>query len=300
MAEDTLPPFNPLSKSDLDKRAEILAKNQGFAKDSAEEDSFRHAYTAAMMTRFKIGDTLTEGMGYLIEAAGLARNALYSIGSIFDDGIKADSWDKAKSEMFKDLYNNQKGIEIGKVATDEAEIIKTVAERIRSGDIIVDSSESHERYNKEFGQQPMNLVASEDSTSPAGSFDPSFIFKALGGRSSKNNNSQALAISAAALAREVLKSRRRSLENDLLDIFTGGNGKTTLPQVGSGNSLGSFTNSFGGLIDNLVGSAMSRRKTRISTSESERSVEASRNWNVSRSQQQAMLAQWANQGSRNN
>jgi hypothetical protein len=28
--------------------------------EAEEEDSFRHAYTAAMMTRFKIGDTLKD------------------------------------------------------------------------------------------------------------------------------------------------------------------------------------------------------------------------------------------------
>ncbi len=274
----------------------IAEDNQIINKD--EVDTFRHMYAAATSTGI-LGESITRMGGEIIEAGGMLRFYYKSFR-----GQTNDTWTDADNDRYKDFYNNELGIKIGQTSSSEAEIIAKIKQAIQSGEAIIDPKYSRARFEKDFPDtaerisSSMNFVAS-DEPSRTGGFDTGSLIRALTGGKSQMSSRQIFAMSATAFAQQVIKSRRRSLENDLLDIFTGGNGKTTLPQVGSGNPLGSFTNSFGGLIDNLVGSAMSRRKTRISTTESERSIEASRNWNISRSQQQAMLAQWANQGNRN-
>ena len=111
---DNIPPFNPTSLPDLRERAEILAKKQGF-EDEYEIDAFRHAYTAAMMTKYKIGSIPTRILGYGVEVLGVGKSILHSIGSVFDNDIKSPTWDQVKSELFQDLYNNDKGINIGMI-----------------------------------------------------------------------------------------------------------------------------------------------------------------------------------------
>jgi hypothetical protein len=302
---------------DLDKwRGEALDIGGKIGFGGMELDAFRHIYTNAM-TAFTYGPAAGAGytglLGTGYELFGLSvslvtdmvQSTAELLGVTISEEHRIDFGEQTLSSIM-DVHNNVIGSMIGSAATSKEAIISQTESAIRSGWAITSLEQVKEiLLSKKSTPSTSNSFVSgsgtwENSTSSAGSFDTSFILKALGNRSGKSSTSQALAMSAAAFAQQVIKSRRRSLENDLLDIFTGGNAKTTLPQVGSSNPLGSFTNSFGGLIDNLVGSAMSRRKTRVSTAESERSMEASHNWNVSRSQQQAMLAQWVNQGSRNN
>lgn len=250
-------------------------------------DAFRHIYGSAVAA-YELGKSTASGIGEL--------------GEMFGDNpdFLADM----------DRHNNQIGIEIGQNIHNrfsetpnlsEKQIKDAIASEadaaISSGKAVFYTTRDNDAdYILAGGVS--NFIAN-DAPSRTGSIDTGSLIRAISGGRSRMSSKQIFAMSAAAFAQELIKSRRRSLENDLLDILTGGNGKNTLAQAGSGNPMSSLPNVFGGLIDNLVGSAMSRRKTRTSTAESARSIEASRNWNPSRSQQQAMLASWTQQGGRN-
>lgn len=104
--------------------------------------------------------------------------------------------------------------------------------------------------------------------------------------------------SAAELAQQLAQSRRRSLENDIADIFTGGgNGRT--PPFTTGNQ-NRFSGTLFNLVESMVGSALGKRThSRSTTGESSRSIEARQNWNLSAGQQQALLAKQAQLGRKN-
>ncbi len=281
-----MPDNNPnepyLSKIAREKASEFGITGKGH-NDTL--DAFRHTYISAMFAYYA-GNGIAHGFGELNE-------------------LKGDIWNgQPISERHMDEHNNEVGRKIGQNATNHEDIGKHVYDALARGELIINDTDNgpSSPFDNDADYTPpigvSHFVASD--TSPRmGSFDPSSVFRALGGGKSRMSSKQIFAMSAASFAQEIIKSNRRRMENDLIDILTGGNSKTGMPQVASGNPVASLTNSLGGLIDNLVGSAMSRRKTRVSTSESERSVEASRNWNPSRSQQQAMLASWAQQGNRN-
>ncbi|MFO0388660.1 MAG: hypothetical protein ACK502_02925 [Alphaproteobacteria bacterium] len=301
----TIPDFNPISREEMETRAAKIAEQQGF-KDRYDIDAFRHAYTAAMMTKFHLGDVATGTLGYGVEFIGLwtrgAKDLFQSIMELFGTEHSESErvhYDEQFLESSMDAFNNAVGIAIGKEASSEQEIIKRITEKIHNGEIVRHPNEVKDRMRKEREISQQNFVAN-DTSCRAGNFDTSSLIRAIsGGKNSRMSSKQIFSMSAAAFAQELIKSRRRSLENDLLELLSGGNGKNTLAQAGNGTPMASLTNTFGGMIDNLVGSAMNRRKTRTSTAESDRSIETSRNWNPSRSQQQAMLAGWAQQGNRN-
>ncbi len=55
----------------------------------------------------------------------------------------------------------------------------------------------------------------------------------------------------------------------------------------------------GGLVERLVAGAFQRQRTRVTSTESDRSREAVTSWNLSRGQQAAELAQMVQRGMRN-
>ncbi len=315
------------------ERARTKAKEAGFQKGTPEDDAFRHAYVAAMVSKFQIGDFLTAGLGYVVEVLGAFRNTGYAIAGIFDSEIESDSLGTVEKEAFKDLFNNRKGIAIGNSATDEADIIRQITEQIHSGEIITDPEGSMERYENEFGSvtkdptigrmggsAPIPFVASRESTAgepfngginpqnPQGNFDPSALIRILGGNPGssprRNANGQFIFTTIAALAREIHKAERARLEEDLIDIFTGGNGTggrggriTTPPFIPGSSSGNPFSNILGGIFDNMIGAAFSRHRSSSSSQESARSRDALAGY--SQSQQAALYAQWLQRGNRN-
>jgi hypothetical protein len=290
---------------DLSRKKAELA---GFAKNSPEDDAFRHIYTNAMITwlyGLPSGFVFTEGLGNIYEGLEMGKfliiDMVQSAAELF--GYDVESKDRVDFgahalDGIMDVTNNQIGLMIGSQASSEEDIIQKVTTAIKSGTVVLDPQRIPEIL-----KEKKSFVEGDgmwESPSRAGGIDTGSLIRALsGGKKSGMSSKQIFAMSAAAFAQELIKSRRRSLENDLLELLTGGNGKNTLAQTGSGNPMASLPNVFGGLIDNLVGSAMSRQKTRVSSTESDRSREAQKNWNLSRSQQQAMLAGWAQQGNRN-
>ncbi|MFW0777694.1 MAG: hypothetical protein ACN2B6_08260 [Rickettsiales bacterium] len=115
---------------------------------------------------------------------------------------------------------------------------------------------------------------------------------------------QRLLPSAFGLAQAILRSRRSRLEEDLIDIFTGGNGTgnrrgriTTPPFIPGSSSGNPFSNILGGIFDNMIGAAFSRHRSSSSSQESARSRDALAGY--SQSQQAALYAQWLQRGNRN-
>lgn len=109
--------------------------------------------------------------------------------------------------------------------------------------------------------------------------------------------------SSFSLSESLDASRRTSLQDDLIDLFSGGRAPTGTPPIipRSGGSFGSSNS--GQLFDlfaNIFGSIFSHgSRSHTSSTESSRSVEERQRWSLSRSQQQASLAQAAQQGARN-
>jgi len=126
-----------------------------------------------------------------------------------------------------------------------------------------------------------------------------------GGRGRSNTLNQVIFTTAAQLTQQILKAQRGKLEDDLIDIFTGGNGTKkrggiTTPPFIPGNSSGGgnpFSNILGGVFENMIGAAFNRQRTTSSSRESTRSQDALAGY--SQSQQAAFYAQWLQQGNRN-
>jgi len=91
--------------------------------------------------------------------------------------------------------------------------------------------------------------------------------------------------SAGMLAGQLLQSRRQSLTESFDQVFAGS---------GSG-AVGIFTGTLGQIVGTFFGS----ERTRTTSTETDRSREAQALWNLSRSQQQAMLTQNVQRGIRN-
>jgi hypothetical protein len=123
-------------------------------------------------------------------------------------------------------------------------------------------------------------------------------------RDGKSSARRILLMSATTLAQSIIKSRQKSLERDLMDIFSfreelPKQGGRTPPYISDGSGSSGFGNMLFNTVGNMIGAALSRNHTRISSSESDRSRDARQSWNSSQSQQAAMLAQIVQQGTRN-
>ncbi len=317
---DSQPSFNAKLNA-IRNRAEAAAISAGYVAEE-EKDTFRHIYSSTVLAKY-YGQWEARGLGVGNELNGEKRNIERQI-----DGRSYDPTAKVIEDSLKDLYNNEFGFEISSTAQNEADVIRETSRAIDSKEAITEPGVignfllGIKNFFSSFGLEntgqgrletnaPMSLVEGDGmGTVGQGGFDPSFLIEAFGGKkhSSRNNSTHQIVLtSATALARELFKSKRRTLENDMIEIFTGKDSGTigdmftrggTPPFIG-GSSQAGFSDVMLGVMERMVGAAFNRTRTRTSTSESERSREASRSWNPSRSQQQAMLAQWAQQGTRN-
>lgn len=298
--------------------AKIAKDNKITNKD--EVDAFRHMYAAATSTNF-VGGLLTRFGGELVEMGGMIR---FYVKSLL--GLTKDTWVDADNERYKDFYNNELGIKIGQSSASEKEIVERIKAAIIAGEAVINPSDARTRFEKDFPETddfilkdtgdwrlgtgaPMSIREGEwdwmdrqGGIGSTGSINVSQLIQQLGsGRKGGGmSTSQILLTSAAALARELTKSRRMSLEDDLMDIFGGGNrkGGGILPSVSSGQN-GGMGNMLFDAVERMVGGALSRSKTRVSSAETDRSLEAQQKWNPSMGQQQALLAQWAQSGTKN-
>ena len=258
---------------DLDKwREEALDIGGKIGLGGMELDVFRHIYTNAMVA-FIYGPAARAGysgfLGTGYELFGLSvslvtdmvQSTAESLGVSISEENRIDFGEQTLSSIM-DIHNNVIGSMIGSSAASKEAVISQTEHAIRSGWAITSLEQVKAiLLSKKNPSLASNSFIASDTPSRVGGFDTGSIIRALSGGEGRMSYKQIFSMSAAAFAQEIIKYNRRALENDLLDILTDGNRKNTLPQVGSGNPMGSVMNTFGELINNLVGSAMSRRKT---------------------------------------
>lgn len=106
----------------------------------------------------------------------------------------------------------------------------------------------------------------------------------------------------------VAQSRQRSLEEAILQVITGKNMRTIMNMHearGYKTPMNWETGrpAIGGILDDMVGgmvgAAFARERQRVATYETDRSREALGNWQLSRSQHEALMAEAAQRGIRN-
>ena len=93
------------------------------------------------------------------------------------------------------------------------------------------------------------------------------------------------------------------MENSMIDIIRGNTSSLMdegfgIPPIINGNGRAGGSAVYNAL-ENIVGSMLSRQRTRTTTYESERSLAAQKGWNLSQGQSAAMLAQAVRRGMRN-
>lgn len=163
--EETKNPFALESK--LRAHGEATAKEQGF--DSKEEiDAFLHTYSAAVITKVYgsgfWGEAITRSGGILVEIGGVGRNVFN-----FLMGNNYESTDIVIDKGLQDLLNNEAGIEIGKTATSEQDIIDKVTQKVRQREVVVDPAISREKFEEFLGMDiPDSFLSGGDSLSELG------------------------------------------------------------------------------------------------------------------------------------
>jgi hypothetical protein len=316
MTEDSFP--NPLDLDALREHAKEIAKNEGFAENTPQADAFRHIYTNAMIAwKYGVvgGGLYTEVIGNTFEglelgkfiAVDMVQSAAALLG--FEESKDRISLGEYALDSIMDITNNQIGLMIGSTATSKEDLIAKVSKAIRSGEVILnpDQIPNMLKQNQSNLDNDSSLIAT-GKTGPLSEFNPR-LFESVARTRSKNSSLRQIAIaSSTSIAQALLKSRQKSIEDAIFNVFTGNRGSASslsegfsisslLP--GAGGSQISIPGILGGFIEQAVGAAFGRSRTRTSVAESDRSREAGSNWNLSQGQQQAMLAQWMQRGMRN-
>lgn len=120
------------------------------------------------------------------------------------------------------------------------------------------------------------------------------------GRFFNSSAGKAAFSSATQLAQALMESRNEAMQGMLSGLLqpdaedSGFAGRRSPVTTAS-----SFRQLLGNTIESLVTEALTRRKVTTSSYESDRSREAQASWNLSRSQQEAMLARIVQRGTRN-